>query len=87
MLQREGIPCTAEARDTLGLLRLLDQDRRANKEAAGRIDLAHPQRPTPLNYRLKDVAAHILGIKPFYTPDKNMNWWPTKSTPPTSPTI
>jgi DNA polymerase I-like protein with 3'-5' exonuclease and polymerase domains len=65
-LRREGIRVTGEARDTLKLLRLLDQDR--GREGGGqeghrpRIDLRAPDGPQAMNYKLKPVVAQLLNI-------------------------
>ena len=78
MLRREGLQCRGEVRDTQGLLKLLDQDRLyssddgGKRQATGRRDLQAPEDRRWLNYRLKDSAAQICGIRPMYTPDANM---------------
>jgi DNA polymerase I-like protein with 3'-5' exonuclease and polymerase domains len=83
MLQAEGVPFVGEWRDCLALLRLLDQDRaesprddegddRGDRGTRARLDLAAPGGPRPENYRLKDVAAQLCGIRPLYTPSKKM---------------
>jgi len=82
LLQREGSTYTGECRDTLGLLRLLDQDRgfstvtdeddTSRLATTARYDLAAPGGIRYLNYRLKDVVANLCGIRAMYTPSKSM---------------
>jgi len=67
MLRREGIRVTGEARDTLKLLRLVDQDRGrgggGQDKHSPRIDLHAPaDSPLHLDYKLKHVAGQLLGI-------------------------
>ena len=67
-LRREGITVRGEVRDTLKLLRLLDQDRGGDREATGRgeprTDLRAPQGAPPrLDYKLKHVCAQLLGLR------------------------
>ena len=67
-LRREGIRVQGEARDTLKLLRLLDQDRGGAEDMASkrqpRRDLKAPAgAPSALDYRLKHVVAQLLGIR------------------------
>lgn len=79
MLHREGFGFRGEVRDTQGILKLLDQDRgyssdEDNKpETKGRRDLLAPDDRRWLNYKLKNAAAQLCGIKPIHTPDKNMD--------------
>src|ERR1700682_364986 len=62
-LRREGVPVAGEGRDTLKILRLLDQDRGAGSQGQARVDLRAPEDAEPLlNYRLKDVARQLFGI-------------------------
>lgn len=71
-LKREGVQVGGEARDTLKLLRLIDQDRGA--EGGGqdkhkpRLDLLAPDGPEPMNYKLKLVTSQLLGIRMPYFP-------------------
>jgi DNA polymerase I-like protein with 3'-5' exonuclease and polymerase domains len=67
-LRREGVRVGGEVRDTLKLLRLVDQDRGAGRDDSGR----HPPRadlraaddaPRLLDYKLKHVARQLLGLK------------------------
>jgi DNA polymerase I-like protein with 3'-5' exonuclease and polymerase domains len=69
-LEREGIVVAGECRDTLKILRLLDQDRGGGAgQGPARLDLRAPLGAEPLlNYRLKDVARQLLGIKMPYFP-------------------
>jgi DNA polymerase I-like protein with 3'-5' exonuclease and polymerase domains len=67
-LFRAGIRVQGEVRDTLKLLRLLDQDRGGDHDSSARRrprrDLTAPEgSPVPLNYKLKNVAGQLLGIK------------------------
>jgi DNA polymerase I-like protein with 3'-5' exonuclease and polymerase domains len=63
-LRREGVPVAGEGRDTLKILRLLDQDRGAGSQGHARVDLRAPEDTEPLlNYRLKDVARQLLGLR------------------------
>ena len=79
-LRQFGVCYGGKIIDTLQLLRLLDQDRGFHTESQGRqrprIDLNAPGGPRYLNYRLKDVASQLCGIKPFYTPDRTMSLVP-----------
>ena len=79
-LRQFGVAYAGRVIDTLQLLRLLDQDRGFHTESQGRqrprIDLNAPGGPRYLNYRLKDVASQLCGIKPFYTPDTTMSLVP-----------
>ena len=76
-LWREGIRTFGECRDTLKMLRLLDQDRgREGGQGMGRLDLQAPVGAEPvLNYRLKDVARQLLGLKMPYFPG-SIEWVP-----------
>ena len=69
-LRREGVPVAGEGRDTLKILRLLDQDLGGGAgQGHARVDLRAPHDAEPLlNYRLKDVARHLLGLKMPYFP-------------------
>jgi len=78
-LRREGFDIHGEIRDTLKLLRLIDQDRGHYDTSAGdevegfdgkggdvqvaRLDRRAPGGPVFMNYRLKDVAAQLLGLR------------------------
>jgi DNA polymerase I-like protein with 3'-5' exonuclease and polymerase domains len=67
-LRREGIVVCGEVRDTLKLLRLLDQDRGGDKEATGRgeprLDRRAPaEAPLHLDYKLKHVCGQLLGLR------------------------
>ena len=85
MLIREGLPYKGDVRDTLGILRLTDQDRGhstsdVGRDTTARIDLASPQNPRKeLNYKLKDLAAQMCGIRPMYTPSKMMQLVPYRT--------
>jgi DNA polymerase I-like protein with 3'-5' exonuclease and polymerase domains len=67
-LLREGVRVGGEVRDTLKLLRLLDQDRGGER---GELEKRRPRRDLSagddahmvLDYRLKHVAGQLLGIK------------------------
>ena len=76
MLRKEGIEIGGEIRDTLLLLRLLDQDRGRDQGHGARLDLRTSGGPTPLNYRLKDIGRQLCGIKPMYTPSTTMQFVP-----------
>jgi DNA polymerase I-like protein with 3'-5' exonuclease and polymerase domains len=76
MLRREGTLYNGAVRDTLGMLRLIDQDRGFTDETAGRRDLRAPAGSEWLNYRLKNVAAQFFGVKPLFTPATNMRLVP-----------
>ena len=68
-LRREGIAVAGECRDTLKILRLLDQDRGAGSQGRARLDLRAPAgAEVLLNYRLKDVARQLLGLRMPYFP-------------------
>ena len=67
-LHREGIHVGGEVRDTLKLLRLLDQDRGGERDGSSKRKPRRDLRATAdslilLNYRLKNVAGQLLGIK------------------------
>ena len=64
-LRREGIRVSGECRDTLKILRLMDQDRGGGAvQGQARLDLHAPDGAEPLlNYRLKDAARQLLGLK------------------------
>ena len=63
-LRREAVPVAAEGRDTLKILRLLDQDRGAGSQGQARVDLRAPAgAEVLLNYRLKDVVRQLLGLR------------------------
>lgn len=66
-LKREGVQVGGEARDTLKLLRLIDQDRGreggTQDKHQPRMDLAAPDGGEIMNYKLKAVAAQLLGIR------------------------
>ena len=64
-LRREGIVVAGECRDTLKILRLIDQDRGGGAgQGRARTDLRAPDGAEPLlNYRLKDVCRQLLGLK------------------------
>lgn len=65
-LHREGVTVAAEARDTLKILRLLDQDRAESGQGRTepRSDRRAPAGASPaLNYKLKDVARQLLGLR------------------------
>ena len=76
-LWREGIRTFGECRDTLKMLRLLDQDRgREGGQGMGRLDLQAPVGAEPvLNYRLKDVGPAAVGLKMPYFPG-SIEWVP-----------
>ena len=87
MLWRGGIPFIGEWRDCLALLRLHDQDRsqtpkddddddRGDRGTRARIDLRSPGGPRRKNYKLKDAAAELCGIRPLYTPSRVMSLVP-----------
>ena len=82
MLLREGFRYEGEVGDTLGILRLLDQDRGHStndegRDTEARFDLVSPEGPRrELNYRLKDLAAQMCGIRPMYTPSRRMQTVP-----------
>jgi DNA polymerase I-like protein with 3'-5' exonuclease and polymerase domains len=68
LLLREGIRVGGEVHDTLKLLRLIDQDRGAEREGSTkrrpRRDLRAPEHaPMLLDYKLKHVAGQLLGLK------------------------
>ena len=79
MLRREGLVYRGEVRDTQGLLKLLDQDRcyssndEGKRQTEGRRDLHAPDDRRWLNYKLKDTAANLCGIRPIHTPSRNMD--------------
>src|SRR5512135_2874129 len=64
-LRREGVPVAGEGRDTLKILRLLDQDRGGGAgQDRARVDRQAPDDAEPLlNYRLKDVVRQLLGLR------------------------
>jgi DNA polymerase I-like protein with 3'-5' exonuclease and polymerase domains len=67
-LLRDGIAVRGEPRDTLKLLRLLDQDRGGDGSVTGRReprkDLRSPDgAPARLDYKLKHVAGQLLGLR------------------------
>src|SRR5262249_40070626 len=73
-LLREGIRVGGEVRDTLKLLRLMDQDRGAQGEGSDRHkprrDLLAAEGVSEfLDYRLKSAAAQLLGLKMPSLPD------------------
>src|SRR5262249_41881934 len=59
-----------ECRDTLKVLRLIDQDRGGGAgQGPARLDLRAPDGAEPLlNYRLKDVVRQLLGLRLPYFP-------------------
>ena len=68
-LRREGVPVAGEGRDTLKILRLLDQDRGAGSQGQARVDLRAPAgAEVLLNYRLKDVVRQLLRKRMPYFP-------------------
>src|SRR5512135_2172944 len=68
-LRREGVPVTGEGRDTLKILRLLDQDRGSGSQGQARVDLRAPAgAEVLLNYRLKDVVRQLLRKRMPYFP-------------------
>ncbi|HKM54800.1 MAG TPA: DNA polymerase [Isosphaeraceae bacterium] len=68
-LRRDGVAVAGECRDTLKILRLLDQDRGAGSQGRARLDLRAPAgAEVLLNYRLKDVARQLLGLRMPYFP-------------------
>ena len=68
-LRREGVPVAGEGRDTLKILRLLDQDRGAGSQGQARVDLRAPAgAEVLLNYRLKDVVRQLLRQRMPYFP-------------------
>jgi DNA polymerase I-like protein with 3'-5' exonuclease and polymerase domains len=68
-LRREGVPVAGEGRDTLKILRLLDQDRGAGSQGRARVDLRAPAgAEVLLNYRLKNVVRQLLGKRMPYFP-------------------
>ena len=84
MLGREGIPFIGQWPEiALPISRLHDQDRiesrkddedddRGDRGTRARIDLRSPDGPRNKNYKLKDLAAELLGIRPLYTPSRKM---------------
>ena len=69
-LRRERVALAGECRDTLKILRLLDQDRGGGAgQGLARLDLRAPDGAEPLlNYRLKDVVRQLLGLRMPYFP-------------------
>jgi len=66
-LNRAGVSVGGEVRDTLAILRLLDQDRLGGgggrRKRFPRRDLRAPEHaPVTLDYRLKHVAGQLLGL-------------------------
>jgi len=82
MLDGVGVSVNCQTRDSLALVRLWDQERGDSSEeheetatksrTHARFDLSGPAGPQKLSYRLKDLGAHLCGIKPVYTPSRMM---------------
>lgn len=72
LLRREGYEYHGFVRDTLTMLRLVDQDRNFSNDTDARRDLRAPAGAEWTNYRLKDVCGQLFGIRPLYTPSANM---------------
>ena len=80
-LREYGVSYGGPMRDTLQLMRLLDQDRGFSSEKdAGRhrarVDLVAPGGRRYMNYKLKHLASQLCNIRPVYTPDKAMQLVP-----------
>lgn len=77
MLHRLDVRVRGQVHDTEQMLRLLDQDRGRSKDGKhpARLDI-RGGKIIPLNYRLKDVCPHLLGLQPIRTPDKLMDHVP-----------
>jgi DNA polymerase I-like protein with 3'-5' exonuclease and polymerase domains len=71
MLERAGVEVNARVTDTLKLLKLVDGDRGTEADDGGvgaRTPRTDRRCGEPLNYRLKDVARHLLGVRPLDFP-------------------